>query len=106
MSVTVDEVRRIAALSRLAVAPEREPTIAAQLNGILSHMDVLRQVPDATAHVEDTTAGMRLVADVGPAVPLTRGPQDIAPAFRDGFFLVPRLATHGATTDDLDEEAS
>jgi aspartyl-tRNA(Asn)/glutamyl-tRNA(Gln) amidotransferase subunit C len=56
--------------------------------------------------VEDTTAGMRLVADVGPAVPLTRGPQDIAPAFRDGFFLVPRLATHGATTDELDEEAS
>lgn len=106
MSVTVDEVRRIAALSRLAVAPEREPTIAAQLNGILGHMDVLRRVPDDAASVDDTTPGMRLAADAGPAVALTRGPEKIAPEFRDGFFLVPRLATHGAAADELDEEAS
>jgi hypothetical protein len=38
---------------------------------------------------------MRLAADVGPSVPLTTPISAFAPEWRDGFFLVPRLATHG-----------
>jgi hypothetical protein len=37
---------------------------------------------------------MSLRPDVGPPIRLARMPDEIAPAFRDGFFLVPRLATH------------
>jgi hypothetical protein len=37
---------------------------------------------------------MALRADVGPPIPLARMPDDFAPVFRDGFFLVPRLSTH------------
>jgi hypothetical protein len=37
-------------------------------------------------------------------VALVRGPAQIAPAFRDGFFLVPRLATHDAAGASVDDE--
>lgn len=104
MAVSHDDVRRIAALARLAVPAEELDAFAAELSGILAHMDALAEVettgiPDATEHAE----GMRLADDRGPPVPMARGPQAIAPEWRDGFFLVPRLATHeglGATEGD------
>jgi hypothetical protein len=37
---------------------------------------------------------MRLAPDIGPGVRLERPTAEIAPSWRDGFFLVPRLATH------------
>jgi aspartyl-tRNA(Asn)/glutamyl-tRNA(Gln) amidotransferase subunit C len=37
---------------------------------------------------------MSLRPDAGPPIPLLRAPAFFAPAMRDGFFLVPRLATH------------
>jgi aspartyl-tRNA(Asn)/glutamyl-tRNA(Gln) amidotransferase subunit C len=104
MSVTAEDVRRIATLSRLAVPAEREPALVAQLNGILQHMDVLRQLPDEAGHGDEHAPGMRLADDSGPAVALVRGPAQIAPAFRDGFFLVPRLATHDAAGASVDDE--
>jgi aspartyl-tRNA(Asn)/glutamyl-tRNA(Gln) amidotransferase subunit C len=96
VSVTHDEVRRIAELARLAIPDAQLPELAAQLNGILEHVDALSRVP--TAGVDPATgvgaAGMPLRADAGPPYPLERARDEIAPAMRDGFFLVPRLATH------------
>jgi aspartyl-tRNA(Asn)/glutamyl-tRNA(Gln) amidotransferase subunit C len=97
-----DDVRHIAALARLAVSEEQLPELVAQLNGILAHMDVLAQVNTkyvvATEAVGD--AAMPLRIDMGPPIPLVHPIDAFAPAVRDGFILVPRLATHESTADD------
>ena len=96
MAVSEDEVRHVAALARLGLDPERIPTIAAELNGILAHMDVLSKVD--TSSVGPITgvgaAGTPLRVDGGNQIPLARPREAFAPAMREGFLLVPRLATH------------
>ena len=96
MSVTDADVLHVAALARLGLEPERIPTIVAELNGILAHMDVLSRVD--TSNVAPVTgvgaAGTPLRVDGGNQVPLARPRDAFAPAMREGFFLVPRLATH------------
>lgn len=104
MAVTRDDVLHVAALARLALPEERVPALVEQLNEILSHMDVLRKVDTkgviGTAGVGDAAAPLR--PDTGPKLPLARPLAEIAPEWRDGFFLVPRLATHedAAGADD------
>ncbi|HUF30704.1 MAG TPA: Asp-tRNA(Asn)/Glu-tRNA(Gln) amidotransferase subunit GatC [Gemmatimonadaceae bacterium] len=103
MPVTPDDVRHIAQLARLAVDDQRIPTLVRELNGILEHMDALAQVD--TASVDPTSgvgdAGLTLREDVGPPLPLFRPLEGFAPAMRDGFLLVPRLATHVGDEDEL-----
>jgi aspartyl-tRNA(Asn)/glutamyl-tRNA(Gln) amidotransferase subunit C len=101
MAVTHDDVLHVADLARLAVGPERLEHLVAELNGILAHMDVLSQV--------DTTEVERTITAPGESTPLrsdSSGPlpmlntiEAFAPETRDGFFLVPRLATHEDTAD-------
>jgi aspartyl-tRNA(Asn)/glutamyl-tRNA(Gln) amidotransferase subunit C len=96
MSVSEDDVLHVATLARLGLEPARIPTIVAELNGILAHMDVLSRVD--TASVGAVTgvgaAGAPLRVDGGNQIPLRRARDAFAPAMREGFFLVPRLATH------------
>ena len=104
MAVTRDDVVHIAALARLALPEERVPELVAQLNGILAHMDVLRKVDTTgvigTAGIGDASTPLR--PDTGPQIPLARPREAFAPQMRDGFFLVPRLATH----ETADEEGT
>jgi aspartyl-tRNA(Asn)/glutamyl-tRNA(Gln) amidotransferase subunit C len=94
MSVTPEEVRHVARLARLALDDTQLPSLATELNGILAHMDVLQQVhlPDTPAEAE---RGMPLRPDDGTPEPLQNSRESFAPSMRDGFFLVPRLGTHG-----------
>jgi aspartyl-tRNA(Asn)/glutamyl-tRNA(Gln) amidotransferase subunit C len=104
MSVTEDEVRHVATLARLGLDESRIPTIAAELNGILAHMEVLSKVD--TSIVGPVTgvgaAGTPLRVDGGNQIPLARPREAFAPAMRDGLLLVPRLATH----EDVDVETA
>lgn len=94
MSVSRDDVKVIASLARLHVAEERLDAVAEELSGILLHMDVLQQV-DITADGLDTIEGtMPLRDDTVDPQPLVHERESFAPLMRDGFFLVPRLATH------------
>ena len=96
MSVTDAEVRHVAALARLGLDAEQLPTIAAELNGILAHMEVLSKV-DTSAIGAVTgvgAAGTPLRVDGGNQIPLARPREAFAPSMRDGFLIVPRLATH------------
>jgi aspartyl-tRNA(Asn)/glutamyl-tRNA(Gln) amidotransferase subunit C len=95
VSVTHDDVRNIASLARVSVANERLETLAAELSGILGHMDALAGVDTTRVDTEASAGTMRLASDEGPSVQLARPPETIAPQWRDGFFLVPRLDTHG-----------
>lgn len=98
MSVSEQDVRHIAALARLEIAETRIGALVSELNGILAHMDVLQavQMPASTpADVAFAASGETVLReDVPGSVPLHRERESFAPEFRDGFFLVPRLATH------------
>jgi aspartyl-tRNA(Asn)/glutamyl-tRNA(Gln) amidotransferase subunit C len=96
MAVSEDDVRHIAALARLGLDEKRIPSLVTELNGILGHMEALGKVD--TSRVAGLAgigaAGMPLREDGGPQIPLERERSAFAPEMRDGFFLVPRLATH------------
>ncbi|HET7631259.1 MAG TPA: Asp-tRNA(Asn)/Glu-tRNA(Gln) amidotransferase subunit GatC [Gemmatimonadaceae bacterium] len=95
MAVSLDDVRHIAALARLGLSAERAQALTAELNTILGHMDVLTQVDTSSVtDADDVAAGMPLRPDAPPPDALLRPPQAMAPSARDGFLLVPRLATH------------
>ncbi len=101
-SISPVEVKRIAALSALDVSADELPQMAAELGAILSHMDALQAVVSG-----ETLIGARSHEDVAElSTPLREDTErsgitavnikQIAPATADGFFLVPRLDTHGA----------
>jgi aspartyl-tRNA(Asn)/glutamyl-tRNA(Gln) amidotransferase subunit C len=96
MAVTEDDVRHVADLARLDLDPERIQALVRELNGILGHMDALATVaPSAYEHLGDgRQTASRLRPDTGPPAPLLKAREEVAPAMRDGFFVVPRLATH------------
>ena len=101
MAVSLDDVRHIASLARLGLTEARAQALTAELNTILAHMDALARVDTAGVTATDADAGgMPLRADAPPPDALARRPEGFGPSVRDGFFLVPRLATHEA------EEAS
>lgn len=95
MSVTPDDVRHVARLARLGIDDIRIPALVAELNGILAHMDVLQQVDVAGVPLTPPNAVMPLRDDALPPDALQRDRAAFAPRAREGFFLVPRLATHG-----------
>jgi len=105
MSVTPDDVRHVARLARVGLTEARIPSLVSELNGILAHMDVLQQV-DISGVADDAAAvAAPLRDDALPSDALQRARETFAPASRDGFFLVPRLATHGALGASASEEA-
>lgn len=96
MSVTREDVLHIAELARLGIDTARADELTKELSAILSHMEVLSQVDAAIvpAAVGVGAGGTPLRADVG-VPPLMSGTlASFAPGMRDGFFIVPRLATH------------
>jgi aspartyl-tRNA(Asn)/glutamyl-tRNA(Gln) amidotransferase subunit C len=97
MAVSASDVLHVASLARLAIDPARLPSLVVELNGILAHMEELGRVDvgPSTADGGDpaTATPVRSDAD-GESVALALPREDFAPAMRDGFFLVPRLATH------------
>ncbi|MHB1298770.1 MAG: Asp-tRNA(Asn)/Glu-tRNA(Gln) amidotransferase subunit GatC [Gemmatimonadaceae bacterium] len=103
MAVTPDDVRHVAQLARLGIPDSTLATYVQQLNSILLHMDALQAVPTsgAAAEAESLAPGMRLRADTPGPVPLATPREKFAPRMLDGFFLVPRLATH----EDAGEES-
>jgi aspartyl-tRNA(Asn)/glutamyl-tRNA(Gln) amidotransferase subunit C len=101
VAVTRADVLHIAGLARLGVDDARADALTAELSAILSHMEVLSQVDTSGVPTTPTTGatGTPLRPDVG-VTPLMAGTiASIAPAMRDGFFLVPRLATHEDSTE-------
>lgn len=101
MSVTREDVLHIAELARLGVDAARADELTKELSAILTHMEVLSQVDTGTV---PTAAGVGaggtpLRPDVGVPPVMSGTLASIAPAMRDGFFIVPRLATHEDSTE-------
>jgi aspartyl-tRNA(Asn)/glutamyl-tRNA(Gln) amidotransferase subunit C len=103
MSVTSDDVRHVARLARVGLDAERVPALVAELNGILAHMQVLQQVDVSSVLRSPDAPGAPWRDDALAPDPLVRPREAFAPSARDGFFLVPRLASHGALGASAEE---
>jgi len=93
MSVTHDEVRKIARLAELDVAEDALPVLAEHMSRILEYVAQINAVPASEA-VKPFVPGpdaVRFRADEVKPSGLAFGTAEFAPAFKDGFFLVPKL---------------
>ncbi len=102
MPVTTADVLHVAALARLRLRPEEVERLTGQLNDILSHVAELALAETAEVEPEPATEWPAPLRPDG-ALPdrLHLPPAELAPAWEDGFFTVPRLAAL-----DTPEEAS
>jgi aspartyl-tRNA(Asn)/glutamyl-tRNA(Gln) amidotransferase subunit C len=93
MSLTLDDVRRIARLARLDVSAAELDTTRDQLNGILSFIEQLQSVDTAgiepMAHAVDVV--QRLRADAATEPDRRQAFQAAAPETEAGLYLVPRV---------------
>ena len=95
MAVGKDDVRRIAELARLRLADADVERFTVQLNSILVHMDRLAELDAKAAQAEAQgrpEAGAPLRDEQTAPDELHRSPAAIATDWREGFFVVPRLA--------------
>ena len=101
MAVTREDVLHIAQLARLGVDAERAEELTRELSAILGHMEVLSQVETATVAPASGVGagGTPLRPDTGVAPQMSGTLESFAPLMRDGFFIVPRLATHEDATE-------
>src|SRR2546423_14022369 len=93
MSVTHDEVRKIAQLAELDVSDDALPLLAEQMSRILEYVAQINAVAASEA-VKAFVPGpdaVRFRRDEVKPWPLAFGPPELAPALRDGFFLGPKL---------------
>jgi aspartyl-tRNA(Asn)/glutamyl-tRNA(Gln) amidotransferase subunit C len=93
MKITVDQVRYVADLARLELAPGEEGRLTGQLNAILEYMDQLGEVDttgvEPTSHVLPLTNVMREDV-VGECLPNAAALAN-APAADQGHFAVPKI---------------
>lgn len=93
MNVTHDDVLKIARLAELEVSEDALPLLAEQMSRILDYVRQINSVP-ASEGLRPFVPGpdaVRFRPDEVKPWPLAFGPDRLAPAFKDGFFLVPKL---------------
>jgi aspartyl-tRNA(Asn)/glutamyl-tRNA(Gln) amidotransferase subunit C len=97
MSLSDDQIRRIARLARIALAPEESGPVQERLNRVLGLIDEMRAADTAgiepMAHALDAVLplGQRLRADVVSEPDARALYQSVAPAVEDGLYLVPKV---------------
>ncbi len=96
MPVTRADVLHVAALARLGLDEAHADALASELSGILRHMEVLAAVETPLLAQPATGDGTGTPLRPDGATPSAAGAalSSIAPDMKDGFFIVPRLATH------------
>ncbi|SME93413.1 Asp-tRNA(Asn)/Glu-tRNA(Gln) amidotransferase subunit GatC [Pseudogulbenkiania subflava] len=93
MSLTHQDVARIAKLARIAVTDEEIVAVGAQLNNIFSLIEQMQAVDtdgiEPMAHPQDVS--LRLRDDVVTESDRRAAFQAIAPQVENGLFLVPKV---------------
>lgn len=93
MSVSREDAERIAHLAEMDVDGEALEALAEQLSSILAYVAQLNAVSggdNARAFVAGPDVVKFRPDEVKPQ-PLALTPKELAPAFREGFYVVPRL---------------
>jgi aspartyl-tRNA(Asn)/glutamyl-tRNA(Gln) amidotransferase subunit C len=93
MSLSDDQVRRLARLARIAISAGESETVLERLNRVLGLIDEMRRVDTAgvepMAHPLD--AVQRLRADAVTESDQRELHQSVAPAVEGGLYLVPKV---------------
>ena len=93
MSLSHDQIRRIARLARIAIRPEESEAVRARLNRVLALVEELRAVD--TAGVEPMAHAQEVVQRLRPDAVTQEDRhalyQSVAPAVKDGLYLVPKV---------------
>ncbi len=93
MSLTLDQIRRLALLARIAVSPEEADAALGQLNRVLGLIDQLQKVDtrgvEPMAHALDLR--QRLRDDAVTEADQHAAFQSVAPAVEHGLYLVPKV---------------
>ena len=97
MSLTPDQLQRIAHLARIAVSPQEAPGVTDRLNQVLGLIDQLQAVDtrgiEPMAHPLDAQFAVqqRLRPDAVSEPDLRADFQAVAPAVEQGLYLVPKV---------------
>ena len=97
MSLTPDQLQRIALLARIAVSPDEARGVTERLNRVLGLIDQLQAVDtrgiDPMSHALDAQLAVqqRLRPDAITEPDLRDGFQAVAPAVEQGLYLVPKV---------------
>ena len=93
MSLANDDVRRIAALARIAITAEESAQVLERLNRVLALIDEMRAVDvtgvEPMAHAQEL--GQRLREDKVTELDQRDAYQRVAPAVEAGLYLVPKV---------------
>jgi aspartyl-tRNA(Asn)/glutamyl-tRNA(Gln) amidotransferase subunit C len=93
VKISVDEIRHVALLARLALTPAEEQELTSTLDSILQHMDKLNQLDttdvEPTAHIVAVDTPWR--EDAVTNAPDTDALLRNAPARDDDLFVVPKI---------------
>jgi aspartyl-tRNA(Asn)/glutamyl-tRNA(Gln) amidotransferase subunit C len=93
MSLSPDDVRRIARLARIALQPAESAAVAERLNGVLAMVEQIRRVDTAgiepMAHAQDVTQPLR--EDSVTESDQRERYQAVAPSVEEGLYLVPKV---------------
>lgn len=105
MSVSRTDVEQIARLAELRVDEDAVAALAEQLSAILAYVEQLGELPagEAARPFGPGPEAIRLRPDEVRPWPLAMPPAEFAPAFRQGFFTVPRLGQFGEESAEDDE---
>jgi aspartyl-tRNA(Asn)/glutamyl-tRNA(Gln) amidotransferase subunit C len=91
------QARHVAHLARIELDDGEIARLVRELEGVLSHMDRIAELELAPAGPDPEGRGLEPVLRPDSADPdeLAFGPETMAPDWRAGFFVVPRLASFG-----------
>jgi len=93
MSLSPDQIERLARLARIALEPAEEAAVVGQLNRVLGLIDQMRAVD--TAGIEPMShpveVAQRQRADIVDQVDERELFQSVAPAVEAGLYLVPKV---------------
>jgi aspartyl-tRNA(Asn)/glutamyl-tRNA(Gln) amidotransferase subunit C len=103
MAIERSYLEKIAELARLELSEEEAARLTHDCQAILEYFEAIRQIdPDA-----DAAEGVELPTPLRPdrvdCDPLEGPLRDMAPLWRDGYFVLPRLPAMDA--DDFEEES-
>lgn len=97
MSLTPDDVRRLARLARIAIDERDSAAVLERLNDVLGLIDEMRAVDtrgvEPMSHAGDPhlPQGQRLRPDEVRETDQRESYQSVAPAVEDGLYLVPKV---------------
>ena len=93
MSLTPDDVSRLARLARIAIEPEEAGAVLDRLNRVLGLIDQMRAVD--TTGIEPMSHALDVVQRLRPDEAREKNQrelyQTVAPAVEEGLYLVPKV---------------